>query len=154
VVAEWHGMDVLAAKLAAGPMKLVEDRRIGYVGRSFQTATIAYWIGNVVADLPAQPGIGAGKARMRTTFVFEKRRFVKATSDKSEAELRKLETTSCAENRTDCKWVLVQGHVRQPIGDQDLAARVFGTALLTPNLESGEALRVTCDDGAPAKSPR
>jgi hypothetical protein len=145
VNAEWHGMDVLSAKLAAGPMKLVEDRRIGYIGRSFQTATVAYWIGNVVAELPARPGVAAGKSRMRTTFVFEKRRFVNAASKKSEAELRKLETTGCAENGEDCKWVLVQGHVSQPIGDQDLATRVFGTALLTPNLESGEALRVTCD---------
>ena len=144
VTAEWHGLDVLSAKLAAGPIKTVEDRRIGYVGRSFETATIAYWIGNVVADLPARPGIGAGKARMRTTFVFEKRRFVTADG-KTDAELRKLETTSCAEDNEGCKWVLVQGHVSQPIGDQDLATRVFGTALLSPNLESGEALRIGCD---------
>jgi hypothetical protein len=134
---EWHGLDVQRAKLTPGTIKQVEDRRIGYVGRTFKTATIAYWIGNVVAELPA------GKSRMRTTLVFENRRFVKAEG-KSEAELRRLEATSCADNATDCKWVLVQGHVSEPIGDQELASRVFGTAQIPTNLEAGETLRVAC----------
>ncbi len=155
VEAEWHGADTITAKLAAGPMKTVEDRRIGYVGRSLEKATIAYWIGNVVADLPAQPGVGAGKVRMRTTFVFERRRAIAQDDSRSEAERKKLESQSCGTNPTDCQWVLVQGHVSEPIGDSELAAFVFGTALLSPNLESGEPLALTCDDGTPipAKSP-
>ena len=147
-LAEWHGVDTLEAKLAAGPMKTVEDRRIGYVGRSLERATIAYWIGNVVADVPARPGVAGGKVRMRTTFVFERRRVIDQSA-RSEAERKRLEAQSCADNATDCQWVLVQGHVSEPIGDSELAAFVFGTALLSPNLESGEPLALTCDDGSP-----
>lgn len=146
ITAEWHGPDVLTAVLTPGPAKKVEDRRIGYVGRSLGKSTIAYWIGNVVAELPARPGIAAGKVRLRTTFVFERRRQIKA----DDANTRRFAGKSCAEDGTDCAWVLVQGHVSQPIGDQDLANRVFGTALESPNLESGEALQVTCDDGSTA----
>jgi hypothetical protein len=141
---EWHGPEVLDAQITAGPAKKLEDRRIGYVGRSLGKSTIAYWIGNVIADLPARPGVAAGKVRLRTTFVFERRRKVKA-GDRSQ-----LAGKSCGEDSSDCSWVLVQGHVSQPIGDQDLANRVFGTALMSPNLESGEPLRVTCDDGSSA----
>jgi hypothetical protein len=46
---------------------------------------------------------------------------------------------------------MVQAHVSQPIGDQDLATRVFGTALTSTALESGEPLKVTCDDGSPQR---
>lgn len=144
---EWHGLDVVGAKLAAGPMK-AEDRRVGFVGRSPARATIAYWIGNVVATLPARPGVAAGKVRLRTTFVFEKRRVIKATADATDTRDRP-ELRSCANVKDDaCRWVLVQGHVSQPIGDQELATQVFGTALLSPNLESGESLQLTCDDGS------
>lgn len=156
---EWHGPDVLAANLLAGPARTIEDRRIGFVGRSLETATIAYWVGNVVADLPARPGIAAGKVRLRTTFVFERRRFVThevspdderdpAAKARREEERRRVEARSCAEDATGCKWVIVQGHVSSPIGDQDLATRVFGTALLSSKLESGEPLQLTCDDGS------
>ena len=48
--------------------------------------------------------------------------------------------------------VLWLGHVSEPIGDSELAAFVFGTALLSPNLESGEPLKLTCDDGSTAIS--
>ncbi len=146
--AEWHGLDVLGAKLAAGPMKTVEDRRIGYIGRSLDKATVAYWIGNVVADLPARPGVAAGKVRFRTTFVFERRRVISQDDARSEAERKKLEAVSCGVDAEDCRWYLVQGHVSEPIGDSELAAFIFGTALLSPNLESGEPLKLTCDDGS------
>jgi hypothetical protein len=149
VEAEWHGLDVLGAKLAAGPMKTVEDRRIGYIGRTLEQATVAYWVGNVVADLPARAGVAGGKTRMRTTFVFERRRVISQNDSRTEAERKKLEAQSCGVNPTDCQWVLVQGHVSEPIGDSELAAFVFGTALLSPNLESGEPLALTCDDGSP-----
>ncbi|MFN0250443.1 MAG: hypothetical protein ACKV2T_26420 [Kofleriaceae bacterium] len=149
VEAEWHGLDVLGAKLAVGPVKTVEDRRIGYIGRTFEKATVAYWVGNVVADLPARAGIAGGKSRMRTTFVFERRRAISQDESRTEAERKKLESQSCGDNPADCRWVLVQGHVSEPIGDSELAAFVFGTALLSPNLESGEPLSLTCDDGSP-----
>ncbi len=149
--AEWHGLDVRAAQLIPGGARTVEDRRIGYVGRDLESATIAYWIGNVVATLPARPGVPAGNARLRTTFVFERRRTVAhaitedpEARDKAEADRQRLEATSCSEDEAGCRWFLVQGHVSQPIGDQDLATRVFGTALLSSNLEAGEALRLAC----------
>jgi hypothetical protein len=145
VTDEWHGLDLASAKLAAGPMKTVEDRRIGYVGRSLSQATVAYWIGNVVADLPARPGVGAGKARMRVTFVFERRRAVNNNDGATESERKRREATSCAEDSKDCHWVMVQGHVSQPIGDSELATQVFGTALLSGNLESGEPLELACE---------
>lgn len=104
--AEWHGPDVLQAKLAPGTAAMrLEDRRIGTVGRTLQKATIAYWIGNVTVEMPARPGIAAGLGHFRGTFVFEKRG----------------ET-----------WVVVQGHVSHAIEDPELASAVFGTALLSP----------------------
>lgn len=140
ITAEWHGADVLRAQLVPGRLS-AEDRRIGTVGRSPGTSTIAYWIGNVVADLPARPGVGAGKARLRATFVFEKRRVQNAKD--------KVDPRSCSAAPEGCRWVMVQAHVSQPIGDQDLATRVFGTALTSTALESGESLKITCDDGSP-----
>jgi len=147
IAAEWRGLDVLGAQLVPGPAKAVEDRRIGLVGRDRATATIAYWIGNVVADLPARPGSAAGKVRLRTTFVFEHRRVVRVTPGEKGGDPR-FDARPCGVDDEDCRWVLVQGHVSQAIGDQDLATRVFGTALLSSSLESGEPLSVTCDDGS------
>ena len=112
---EWHAADILTAKLGLGALS-AEDRRVGTVGRSIAKSTIAYWVGNVIANLPARPGVAAGKARLRATFVFEKRNGV---------------------------WVVVQGQISQPIEDQDLAADVFGTALISLN-----PLAITCDDGS------
>jgi hypothetical protein len=102
---EWHG-DQDVAKLATlvdGPLR-AEDRRIGTVGPSVEKSTIAYWVGNFIADLPARSDAPAGKVRLRGTFVFEKR---------------------------SGKWVVVQGHLSEPIDDQDLARLVFGQALLS-----------------------
>ncbi len=122
LTAEWHGADVLQAKLVPGtePMKL-EDRRVGIVGRSLAKATIAYWIGNVTADLPARPGVVAGKAHLRATFVFERR----------------------ADSDGDLTWVITQGHISHAIEDIDLATAVFGTALISP-----KPLAISCDDGS------
>jgi len=133
---EWHGPGVLEAKLPPGRL---EDRRVGVVGRTIGSATIAYWLGNYVADVPARPGIApAGKVRMRVTFVFEKRR----TSGKD----RKDE--SCASETSDCRWLLVQTHMSQPITDDDLTARVFGTALISP-----KPLQVDCSDREQVRVP-
>jgi hypothetical protein len=122
-----------------------EDRRVGTIG---SPGTVAYWIGNFVATLPARPGIAAGKARVRGTFVFERRRSVKADGKER----------GCNEQPEGCRWVLVQGHVSQPIDDGpdpsgrrvdavELTTLVFGTSLV-----SSKPLEVTCDDGS-VKAP-
>jgi len=140
---EWHGPDVLGAKLTAGNMKL-EDRRVGVVGHGMKDTTIAYWIGNLTADLPGRPGVPPGKAWLRATFVFEYRRRVTVQVGKAkQVTATEAETKSCAEDSTDCEWVLVLGHVSEPINDEDLATTVFGTALISP-----KPLQVTCDDGS------
>ncbi len=106
ISAEWHGSEVLNARLMPGtePMRL-EDRRVGVVARNPRAANLAYWVGNLTADLPARPGIPAGKGYFRATFVFEKRLN---------------------------EWVIVQAHVSQPIDDEGLASAVFGTSLISP----------------------
>jgi hypothetical protein len=146
---EWHAAHVLEARLPAGKL---EDRRVGTVGRRSDKATVAYWIGNYIASIPARPGVPAGKARMRVTHVFEKRRL--ATRDTKGTDAR-----SCAEDPVtkkqpaDCRWLLVQSHMSQPITDDELTKQVFGTALISP-----KPLELDCSDRprptAPAAAPR
>src|SRR4029077_12173849 len=109
-------------------------------------ATIAYWVGYYIADIPARPGFAAGKVRMRVSYVFEKRT---ALGDGK---------GSCAKDPTksqpaDCRWMLVQSHMSQPITDDELTKQVFGTALI-----SSRPLQLDCSDGtrptAPAAAPR
>jgi len=127
---EWHGTeDVGHAQLVDGTLT-PEDRRIGTIGPSVARSTIAYWVGNFVADLPDRPGVKGGKVRLRGTFVFEKRRPGQKTP------------TDCTESKSDCRWYVVQGHVSKPVDDINLASIVFGTALL-----SEKPLAITCDDG-------
>lgn len=114
---EWTGAEnVEAIRLIDGKVTL-DERRVGViaVGR-FDRANIAYWVGNLVADLNHHPGTPASKVLLRGTFVFEKR---------------------------DDKWVVVQGHISQPIDDIDLAQLVYGTALIRE-----KPLEITCDDGS------
>ena len=120
---EWHGdKDVtLLASLVDGTLR-AEDRRIGTIGPSVARSTVAYWVGNFVADLEARPGIPAGKVRLRGTFVFEKR---------------------------DKKWIVVQGHLSEPIDDFDLATLVFGTSLI-----SEKPLQLSCEARPPATGSR
>ena len=121
---EWHGDDDVARiQLVDGRLVKIQDRRVGVIGLSVAKATVAYMIANLVVDLRIHPGTPASQVLLRGTFVFEKR----PGAD---------------------QWVIVQGHVSEPISDYALANRVFGTALESVNLESGEALRVTCDDGS------
>jgi hypothetical protein len=138
---------MLQARVAAGNLR-AEDRRVGVVGRKLATSTIAYWVGNFVADLPARPGVAPGKVRLRGTFVFERRR-----QDKADAKARGPSPKTCQTDPDGCKWLLVQGHVSQPIDDgpdpdpgkrgyADLASLVFGTSLISP-----KPLELTCDDG-------
>jgi hypothetical protein len=150
VADEWHGPAVMDARVPAGRL---EDRRVGTVGRVSGDATIAYWVGNYVADVPARPGVAAGKVRMRVTHVFEKRSL---TRDPKAGVPR-----SCAKDPAtrkapaDCRWLLVQSHMSQPITDDELTTRVFGTALL-----SSRPLQLDCSDRAravatvPAAAPR
>lgn len=146
VADEWHSVDVLSSNLAGLALR-AEDRRVGTIG---SPGTVAYWIGNFVATLAARPGLAAGKARVRGTFVFERRRSVKADGKEKER--------GCSEEPEECRWVLVQGHVSQPIDDGpdasgqradvvDLTTLVFGTSLVSP-----KPLEVTCDDGS-VKAP-
>jgi hypothetical protein len=169
---EWHSVDVLSSGLPGLGLR-AEDRRVGIVGRTLAASTIAYWIGNFVAALPARPGIAPGKARLRGAFVFERRRLVTVELEKKHprrSRLARAEDESCAERPNEtkaerderiaaCRWVLVQGHVSQPIDDGpdasgerhdivDLTTLVFGTALVSP-----KPLEVTCDDGSPVKAP-
>jgi hypothetical protein len=119
---EWHGDDdVTRIQLVDGRLVKIQDRRVGVIGRSVAKATVAYMVANLVVDLRIHPGSPSSQVLLRGTFVFEKR----------------------GDN-----WVVVQGHVSEPISDYALANRVFGTALESVNLERGEALRVTCDDGS------
>jgi hypothetical protein len=143
---EWHGPDVLDARVAAGNLR-AEDRRVGVVGRTLETATMAYWVGNFVADLPARPGVPAGKVRLRGAFVFEKRRETKAESAKKDAKRVYdhcgIKKSDEEEEKNPCKWVFVQGHVSQSIDDGpdadpnkrdlvDLGSLIFGTSLISP----------------------
>ncbi len=120
---EWSGGDDLETiRLVDGKVTL-DQRRVGVVtsGRP-DKASIAYWVGNLVADLAHHPGTAASRVLLRGTFVFEKR---------------------------DDKWVIVQGHISQPIDDIDLAQYVYGTALLRE-----KPLEITCDSGTRALSSR
>jgi len=116
---EWDGATsaVETIRLIDGKIVIEGDRRIGTVGigRS-DKATIAYWVGDLTADLTHHPGTPSSKVRLRATFVFEKRKD---------------------------QWVVVQGHISQPIDDIDLAQIVFGTALIAE-----KPLQITCDDGS------
>ncbi|HUJ63689.1 MAG TPA: hypothetical protein VLX92_34555 [Kofleriaceae bacterium] len=117
---EWHGTDDISrAQLVDGALR-AEDRRIGTVGPSVARSSIAYWVGNFVAELPSRPGVPAGKVRLRGTFIFEKR---------------------------NDKWIVVQGHVSEAIDDYTLAQSVFGTALAMTEQDilRKKPLAVLCD---------
>ncbi|HUS27864.1 MAG TPA: nuclear transport factor 2 family protein, partial [Kofleriaceae bacterium] len=103
---EWDGATsaVETIRLIDGKIVIEGDRRIGTIGIGrTDKATIAYWVGNLTADLTHHPGTPGSKVRLRATFVFEKRKDT---------------------------WVVASGHISQPIDDIDLAQIVFGTALI------------------------
>ncbi|HET7501624.1 MAG TPA: hypothetical protein VFK02_11490 [Kofleriaceae bacterium] len=148
---EWRGAHVLDARLPGGKL---EDRRVGTVGRTPGEATVAYWIGTYVADVPARPGVAAGKVRMRVSYVFEKRR---RPADGGAAGpvggRRSCAVRGGARPPADCRWVLVQSHMSQPITEDELTRQVFGTALI-----SMRPLSFDCSDRArstvPGAAPR
>lgn len=139
---EWHGPHVLEARLPAGKL---EDRRVGTIGRTVGDATVAYWVGDFVAEVAARPGVAAGKVRMRVTYVFEKRRAAGKGSCARDP--------SKGQPPADCRWLLVQSHMSQAITDDELTRQVFGTALI-----SSGPLALDCSDGtrpmAPVAVPR
>jgi hypothetical protein len=115
--AEWTGNEAIESiRVVDGKVRL-DERRVGLVvaGRP-DKATIAYWVGNLVAELNYHPGTTASKVLLRGTFIFEKR---------------------------DGIWIIVQGHISQPVDDIDLATYVYGTALIWE-----KPLQITCDDGS------
>jgi hypothetical protein len=120
--AEWSGGSVEALRLVDGKVTL-DERRVGVIstGRP-DKATIAYWVGNLIADLRRDPSDAASKVLLRGSFIFERR---------------------------DDKWVIVQGHISQPIDDIDLAQFVYGTALIWE-----KPLQVTCEDGSRSTRPQ
>jgi hypothetical protein len=126
---EWHGeQEVAHLELVDGSLR-AEDRRVGTVGPSVSRSTIAYWVGNFVAELAARPGIEAGsKVRLRGTFVFEK--------------------------RSNGRWIVVQGHLSEPIDDIDLAADVLGSSLAMSEQDflRKKPLQVTCDASASSQT--
>jgi hypothetical protein len=150
---EWHAAQVLQARLPVGRL---ESRRVGLVGRDPAAATIAYWVGNYIADVPARPGGVAGKVRMRVTHVFEKRHLAARDREASEAEscAPPKERAKAKDQPADCRWVLVQSHVSQPISNDELTTLVFGTALL-----SSDPVTLDCSDrptprgSTPARTP-
>jgi hypothetical protein len=104
---EWDGATstIETIRLIDGKIVIEGDRRIGTVGIGrHENAKIAYWVGNLTADLTHHPGTPSSKVRLRASFVFEKRKDT---------------------------WVVASGHISQPIDDIDLAQIVFGTALIS-----------------------
>lgn len=152
VADEWRGPDVAVARLPGGKF---EERRVGVIGSNVAKATTAYWIGNYIADVPARGALPASKVKMRVSFVFQHRRVVTVDPGaKKKFEPDKApEAKGCTSGDDDCRWVLEQAHVSQPILDLDLARAVFGSALVSQNLDRGEPLRVSCDDGSRIKAP-
>jgi hypothetical protein len=158
---EWHGAQVLGARLPAGRL---EDRRVGLIGRDPAAATVAYWVGSYTADIPPAPGVAAGKVRMRVTHVFEKRPQGMRDREPSEAEScapsrdkdrdkdrpkdRPKDNEASKDKTADCRWMLVQSHMSQPISDGELGRLVFGTALI-----SVSPLAFDCAEGSPATAP-
>ncbi|HEU4729048.1 MAG TPA: hypothetical protein VFT22_14185 [Kofleriaceae bacterium] len=142
---EWRGAHVLDAQLPAGKL---EDRRVGTVGRTPGEATVAYWIGTYVADVPARPGFAAGKVRMRVSYVFEKRRGPLDGHGSDQGGRQSCAARAGARSPADCRWVLVQSHMAQPIPEDELTRQVFGTALI-----SSRPLSFDCSDGSRSTAP-
>jgi hypothetical protein len=141
---EWRGSLVADARLPPGKL---EDRRVGTVGRTPGDATVAYWVGTYVADVPGAAGVAAGKLRLRVTHVFEKR-WVPATAPAKPGPRSCARDSVTKEIPADCHWQLVQTHMSAPITDDELTARVFGTALL-----STKPLALDCADGGRVTTP-
>jgi len=131
---EWHGPDVLDAVVPPGKL---EDRRVGTVGRAPREPTVAYWVGNYSAELPARGAEAARVQRLRATFVFEKRPF--AIKPEHQPDALACARGGRAARDVECRWILVQTQLSRPISDDELTRQVFGTALL-----SARPVRLDC----------
>jgi hypothetical protein len=131
---EWRGGDIVGQQLVTGALT-VEDRRIGVVGHDPDSATVAYWIGNLVATDPS-----GARTRLRATFVLE--------HQVADPEAR----------QPPRRWVVVQGHVSLPVDDETLARQSVGSALVSLNplvTQCGEQARGLSDSiSAPAAPAR
>jgi SnoaL-like domain len=74
---EWHGADLTGQRLVSGTLRVAEtlvgsalqrERRIGVVGRSVDSATVAFWVGNLLAT--TADGVSQ---QLRGSFVLERR---------------------------------------------------------------------------------
>jgi len=146
---EWHGARVLDAQLPTG---VLEDARVGLIGRDADTATVAYWIGTYAAGAAAPQRTDAHKVRLRVTHIFEKRWFASPDGLPTEGKSCGIDggvlrdTTRRRDIAEHCHWMLIQSHMSLPIEDGQLAHRVFGHALVSP-----KPLKLDCE--APAKAP-
>lgn len=64
---EWHGAELVGKQLVAGTLT-VEEQRVGTVGYSPDSATVAFWVGNLVAQTPS-----GTRTRLRASYVLERR---------------------------------------------------------------------------------
>jgi hypothetical protein len=67
----------------------------------------------------------------------------------------RLRGTFVFEKRTDGRWIVVQGHLSEPIDDIDLAAEVLGSSLAMSEQDflRKKPLQVTCDATPAAARP-
>ncbi|MEZ4360527.1 MAG: nuclear transport factor 2 family protein [Kofleriaceae bacterium] len=74
---EWRGDEGIGQRWVDGALAIAQTtdggapapaRRVGAVGRSVDSATVAYWVGNLTATTASQ-----GRARLRASFVLERR---------------------------------------------------------------------------------
>jgi SnoaL-like domain len=64
---EWRGPDLVGKQLVPGTLT-VEQARIGTVGQSIAEATVAFWVGNLLATSAA-----GARTRLRGSYVLERR---------------------------------------------------------------------------------
>jgi hypothetical protein len=135
---EWHGADLLGQRIVDGTLT-TEEGRAGVVGRTVDDATVAYWVGTLIATAAS-----GARTRLRATFVFEKR--ATPAAEVAPATPAKLATPP---SRAPPTWVVVQGHVSLPVDDETLARGAVGSALVGLN-----PLSVQCGDAVGAGAMR
>lgn len=64
---EWHDAELVGKQLVPGTLT-VEEQRIGTVGYSPDSATVAFWVGNLIAQAPS-----GARTRLRASYVLERR---------------------------------------------------------------------------------
>ena len=136
------------AQLVPGPARNVEDRRIGFVGRSLAAGDDRV-LGRQRRRQPAgatghRRGQGPAAHHVRVREAADDHGRWRGPGGPAGVDARARATAPTA-GGCSCRATSAS---RSAIRSSRRA--VFGTALLSPNLESGEPLQVTCDDGARA----